>query len=621
MGSNAFNPYRPSLLRTAKITVICSALALLSSCISDGPNQTGGQYLANQGILLQNSLYHIVLPSFPVDSFWTSESEPNHLGDTVLMAGISRNFSSQVRMAFDLADTTFLDSLSDSATSFHLSVGAVPTTGVGLTELIATVGDSASDTATYRDSLGFLVESWAIPNKNIDGEIQTDAQRRDTLSLYNRRFLIRQDTVAVLPAVTTRDTIKLQIKGAYTQNNFQAKLLPHLYEFLKPKSSTTKWLIQMQLTPLRDTVDKRPGMLRLGGNIGSTYGPVLLFGSPTSSLTATAKQKLGPLVASGMRGVNYNLRYSGSGTDILPAKNRNMHLQLDRASLLDSLEAALKRQGITPPSRSKGNQFDLTYFIPFAQISMPLADSLRLEGGLPIEMRLNSDLDSILPETPRGTISVFTILKDKSTWLLTKTESGNAYKILDSISILYRQMPNADSGIRQVIVQFAKDSSRNDSIFIHLGETKEIIIGKVNGSSPLVISASAQSSILQISYYLSSHSVSEPNDFKDPVTGKLLTTLSEKLPRLLRPAQNNLTLRATRGLQRILNRADAGVSIFPDLVIQPISQAVDDSVTGGGKTEPQRVPFPVLSVIPPKIVGGRLSVSIDLYLYPLKAER
>ncbi len=598
------------------------ALWLLSSCISDGPNQTGGQYLAKHDILLKNPLYHVVLPSFPVDSFWNTDAERNHLGDTILMAGIAGNFTGQVRMAFDISDTSFLDSLSDSASSLRLSVGAVPNTGVGLAELIGTVGDTGVDTTkSFRDSLAFLVESWAVPDRDTAGSAQSDAARQDTFNLYNRRFLIHQDTTAALPKATVLDTIKLQIKGAYAKDNLQAKSLPHLRNFLRSKSTSTKWLVQIQLTPIANNSQTGLAMLRLGGEITSSYGPALLFGKTDfSPASATVKQRVRTLIISKLGGVNYTLKYKGSRFDMLPAKMRGLHILLDRSVLLDSLDAALLRQGITPPSRAIQGHFDLTYFIPFGQIILPLADSLHLEGSLPLDMRLASDIDSTLPGTPSGALGLKIIPLDVPTVIGYNYENGNYSKILDSISILYRKMPSMDSGLNQVIVRFGKDSLKNDSEYVHVGETKDIVIANASGSLRLMLTVTAGKNSAQAAYYLSSHGVEENNFFRDEKTGELLTSLSKRFSHLLFPGQKTLSLRATTGIQRLLNRADAGLNVFPDFLVQPFSSAVDTAVTTGSVTQPQLIPFPVLSVIPPKIQGGKLTIGIDLYLYPLKKE-
>ena len=46
---------------------------------------------------------------------------------------------------------------------------------------------------------------------------------------------------------------------------------------------------------------------------------------------------------------------------------------------------------------------------------------------------------------------------------------------------------------------------------------------------------------------------------------------------------------------------------------------MDTSVSVEGVNVPHTVPYPILSVIPPKLINGRLTVDVELYLYPLKA--
>jgi hypothetical protein len=616
MGSKFFIALPPSIRVAAKALGVGALFAALSSCISDGPNRTGGDYLAENGILLKNPLYHVTIPEFPVDSFWTSDAE-NHFGDTVMMAGISGKFNGQVRAAFDMADTNYLDSVSDSASSFRLSLGTIPEP-VGIIEnLQATVtGDSAHP---VRDSLTFLVESWAIPDTASTGARLTDAQRADTLNVYNRRFLVRQDTTAVLPKPNALDTIVLAIKGAYGADSvaLQARALRNLFKLIHPDSgfsstvapTSIKWLIQFQLTPLPGASTPGDAMLRLDGAGTSYFAPTLLFGNPTNSHTF------------GNRGVNYKLRYGGSRFDILPSKLRSLHVVLGRGVLLDSVDAALKRQGVTPPARNISGKFDLSYFLPFGQVTLPLSDSVQLEGDLPLEMLLTSDIDSVLPYVAPGSSSIVTAPLGKSTVLFTTSDRNAPNKVLDTISVFYG-IAQQDTGLRQVIIKLAKDSVINDTTYLRVGEAREIrkqITGY--GNDLLVLTVTASDTTLEVSHYIASPSSLEANDLRDPSTGKLLSALADKVPRLLHSEDKTLTLRATHGIQRLLNRADADKDIFPELQFQPPGFAtVDTSVPVNGTNIPVRLPYPVLSVIPPKIVGGRIVVGLDLYLYPLKKE-
>ena len=430
-----------------KCSGIISISVIIASCISDGPNHTGGELLTGNGILLDNPYYHVKLPVFPVDSIWTQDEEPSHLGESVLMAGISGPFKAQVRLAFDIADTTLLDSLNDSLSSaLRLSVCATQNTSLGRLALFQSVGDSLSkpdtgkaDTTSFKDSLAFEVKTWAIPDRDSAGlAIMTSPQRTDTLNLYNHRFLGRMDPDSLLPLHTVLDTIQLKIRSAYNLDQFQNKNIPHLLKFLKANSLSTKWLIQMQLTPIVDSVNSQLAMLRLNGTATSIYGPGLIFGSSSEPKSATKKQKVSPLTFSNSFGVNYTLEYSGSKLAMIPSKARGLHLILNRARLLDSVNAALIRMHINPPVANKSGLFDLTYFVPFAEISLPLDSTTTLEGGYPLDLKVQSDLDSILPDVPVGTFTVKTTKIGGKTLLFYTMENEASDKIRDTVFALYR---------------------------------------------------------------------------------------------------------------------------------------------------------------------------------------
>ncbi len=124
---------------------------------------------------------------------------------------------------------------------------------------------------------------------------------------------------------------------------------------------------------------------------------------------------------------------------------------------------------------------------------------------------------------------------------------------------------------------------------------------------------------LSIQVIINSHSRNEPNEMRDPETGTPLTTISSRIPHFLHANQDSLNLRATLGLQSLINRTYMGQQVFSDLFVQPLLQsAVDTLFTYNNLTGPQYVPYPVLTVIPPKLKGGKLFIRVDLYLYPLK---
>lgn len=611
-----------------KKTLLSGAFALaMSSCISDGPNQTGGEYLATHGILLQDSLLHVSLKGIPADTFWTTYDapsriredldrlggEPSHLGDTILLAGRSGGFTSEPRMSFQISDTSMLDSLVPGDSSSLRLTLAFPRPSFGLEELKASVEKAGS-----RDSIGFEVSSW----DSTDAGLTEDAWKT-RVAVLTRTFLYRQDTSGALPAPTAKDTIYLRSKTAYsdTGDAIQARTLPGLFRQLL-KAPANKHLVHLRLTYLpAPGPDSGAVMLRLGGqlgdNAGLANGPLLLFGKTASAKGGNSKNRLQTQAIGSLRGVNYRLRYAGPPENMLTANLRGLHVVLDRARLLDSIDAFLVRNHMPVHPRSGESDFDLSYFVPFAKITLPV-DTPTLEGGFPLEMRMVTAIDSLLGDTVKGGVRIDEVPSGSSKVLWYTFEPGHPENILDNVSISY---VTRDSDLRQVILSFSRDSSRNDSIYIRRGETKEMNTGLGGyGSSRLMMTLEAGSSSLTVRSYLTVRPEFEKNAFKDPATGETVNDLIKLLPHYLKPGDTSITLRATHGFQRLLNRARTGTNILQDFEFRPASpSAVDTSVDKSGTNVPDKVPYPVLSVIPPKLNAGLLQVDVDMYLYPLKA--
>jgi hypothetical protein len=191
--------------------------------------------------------------------------------------------------------------------------------------------------------------------------------------------------------------------------------------------------------------------------------------------------------------------------------------------------------------------------------------------------------------------------------------------VQDEVRLGYR---SADSSLRSAELTFSKDSSRNDTAFIAVGGTKQMIstLSGFGTGNILTLKLEAKESVLVVRSYLTTHPAAEPNAFRDPATGKTITDLQDKIPRFLHPGQDSLVLRSTNGIQRILNREKAGASFLQNFMFQPVARAaVDSTATVNGENVPTAVPYPVLSVLKPKIEGGALTVGLDIYLFPLKA--
>ncbi|GEM_PF-3349714 len=628
-----FRPSAPRPSRALKAILLgalaAGSLAGLASCISDGPNKTGGEFLAKHGVLLRDSLMHITLKNMPVDSFWTTDAltarlgdgDQRHLGDTILLAGHSGDFIGEPRLSFQLTDTAMIDSLritNDSGritdtTALYIAL-SFPKPFFASEELIATLTND-----TVRSEMRFEVSAWDSSDIGITGD-----QWSTDLGTWNRQYLYRQDTTAVLPLPSSRDTITLHTKEAYAHGDTltQTNKLPNLGKQLL-KAASNKHFLHLRLTALAGPGnDSGSAMLRLGGWLGDgaelRLQPLLLFGDTAKAAVATAKNRLQTMAIGTVRAVNYALKYQGPRTNMLTGRQRALHLTLDRARLLDSIDAALIRAGKTPQPRTTAKDFDLSYFVPLAKITLPL-DHPKLEGGFPLEMLMSSSIDTLLGDTVGGDIAVDQVPTESRKVLWYTFEPGHPESILDEVSIGYDQI---DSDLRRVTLKFSKDSSGNDTLFIHRSETKEWITTLVGGygSSPISMSLTAGSTSLTVRSYLVLRHIAEPNNYLDPETGARITDLIRLMPHFLKPGDDAITLRATHGIQHMLNQVNVGATMLQDFIIQPSSSpAIDTSVATANGNVPDKVPYPILSVIPPKLNAGRLTVDVELYLFPLKA--
>lgn len=599
------------------------AAAAFVSCISDGANKTGGDYLAENGIVLRDSLLHVTLKGMPVDTFWTmdafitrlGESDLRNLGDSTLLAGRTGKFTAVPRMTFEVTDTAMFDSLiAGDSTSLRLSL-AFPKFAYGFGELTAMV-----EAGGIRDSMAFEVAAWDSTDAGIANDDWTAK-----VDEWNRQYIYRNDIVAGLPKPTSLDTIFIKVTTAYEADSIQAKALPNLFKTMLAAPSD-RHLVHLRLTPVPEGPgDSGAAMLRLGGWMGDesynlAKGPLLLFGNTATATTGSDKNRLRARpIYSGrvkVRAVDYSLSYGGSRNDMLTDKQRGLHLVLDRAALLDSIDAALRRAGKTPQPRSTGGDFDLSYFVPFAKMTLPV-DSVVLEGGFPLEMKMATETDSLLGDTLGGFMAdTLSLGETRPLWF--NREAAHPEVIKETVSLGY-EAHNGDG--RRVTLKFSSGGTeyKKDTLYIAPGTTKNWI-ANFNGLSFISMTLTADSASLKVRSYLSYNGSTENSDFRDPVTGKSITDIIKLLPHYLKPGDTSITLRATTGFQRLMNQARSGTDRLETFIFQPPAKpAVDTSVTVDGVNSPQSVPYPVLSVIPPKLTNGRLTVDVELYLFPLKA--
>jgi len=594
------------------------AAGLLAGCISDGPNQTGGGFLSENGIVFENPLYHVKVKNFPVAKYWTTDAEPSHLNDTILLAGVQGKFTAEPRFAFDIADSSLLDSLSDSTATLRLSLSTPVWLNVGSFIDNGTKAlESLADSGKVRDHLDFAVLAWDFTNEGLADDVWNDS-----VAQRNRRFLINGDTLARLPAPTTTDTIRLQVAGAYSlRAQLQADTLPAL-EALLSKSKGHLHLIQMRLIPLpgSEPADTLPAMLRLGGQwaYDDTRRPALLFGRNLPADSLDGHNRLIPMDAgSSQLAVSYTLRYAGPSTDLVVPFQRGLHVSFDRARLLDSLDAALSRQGIKAPPRST-DTLSLQYYVPFASITLPILKPT-LEAGLPVQVRLYTGIDTLLgdPQINAGTrVDNIPVGDSVTPWYT--TEIGHPETIVNKVSLSYSK---ADSLLRRVVLSFSKDTTRNDTVFLPVGGVRQInaSLTGYGQSNSLTLQLNAGADTLLAQSYLSLRSGIENNAFRDPTTGDPMI-LDSLLPHFVMPESDSIPLRATGGIRTLINRTLLGTDARQDFEFRPYFRAYNPKAApASGDSLAHEVVFPVLSVIQPRIDSGAISVDLDVYLYPLKA--
>lgn len=615
------------------------AAGLLAGCISDGANQTGGGYLDKHGILLSNPLYHVQIKGFPVDSFWTTDLEPDHLGgrDSILLAGRSGAWYAEPRFAWNLSDTLMLDSLekSDSIakaidTSLRLSLASPSWTRNGQPELKALVSGTAGK---VQDTARFAAMCWVFNDSGMAASVWSDSIKR-----WNRRFLFRGDSVvyaaglASIAPPTVIDTITLKIKDAYANDGLQARGLAHLRRLLL-KTESHKHIVHMRLARLGNLVadtsgkavpaaDSGASMLRLGGDWGTGefayLGPVLLFGTPLNAIKGNAKNRLVTLdLGNSVRGMNYSLRYEGPRVNMLNAKIRGLHVTLDRASFMDSLDAELKRQGIPPQPRTS-DPLSLAYFVPFAKMSLPI-ETPTLEGRFPLPVNLLTMTDTLLGDTLAGSVREIALRDgDSKPEIWSVAELGHPETVRNKVGLNYKAI---DGTLNRLIRTWSTDTVLNDTLFIRNGETKQWNFNAESSKRTWYLTLEAKNPNITVRSYLVMRRGYEQNEMRDPATGEPIDEIAKKVARFVKPGDQAISLRATAGIQTLINRARLGTTALLDFQFEPAYRAVNDTAQNYlGNKVGQELPYPVLDVIPPKIdpVKG-LTVDLDFYLYPLKA--
>jgi hypothetical protein len=232
---------------------------------------------------------------------------------------------------------------------------------------------------------------------------------------------------------------------------------------------------------------------------------------------------------------------------------------------------------------------------------------------------IKTGIDSLLGDTVNGGFREDTVRIGTARPLFTSSEIGHPENVRNNIGIAYAATFSPADSLRTVLIRYSVDSGYNDTLHLRLGESRQYnLVG--NSNTMMVVDFSALESSLLVRSYLSVRSAGESNDFRDPATGESITELVKQLPRFLKPTDKALTLRATDGFQRLINRARSNANVLQDFQLLPVAYPAVDPKTGTGEDKvPMLIHYPVLSVVAPALQAGKLKVTVELYLYPLKA--
>ena len=261
-----------------------------------------------------------------------------------------------------------------------------------------------------------------------------------------------------------------------------------------------------------------------------------------------------------------------------------------------------------------GTQYDRSFYVPYAELRLPLRDSLNhVDGPFAFDVSVVSDVDSVAGGDVLGN-AVVTL---NNTINLRVTGSGGSV-ITDTLRVSYRVHPQ-DTTRRQITLAWAKDPKVVDTItVVPDGSQREVASTRHSGwLRQALLNVIPTPSQLSIGVHFASPAIAESNFILDSTGRSEVSEISGLKRRFYRPGADSLTVRVTRGIGQLLNRVSSP-ALAPDLFLRGVDRPAYDTSTVNGKTY-NRVPFPVMGEVGiPRDPDGKLRVGLDIYLYPLE---
>lgn len=555
---------------TSNTALGAAALSLiLSGCLSDGPNQTGRAFLDEQGFSLNGKVYELTLDSVPLEGFRSALEEPSHLGDTVALLGNWRGIRSDMRMAYSLTNDNLLDTLEKGSSDSAVRVGL----GLSFPNWGANSGspDYLKSTLTGKDSLTLVVHTLEVASANSQGDFEKarDVAERSFMVRRLPMALVENDLAAQKHSFQViRDTVVLPLNKVYigNQESLVTLELPHLRQHLTAERLNHRYLMQQVQTlesgPLSDSAGL---LLRVTGIARYEYMPSLLFGTGITTNSSSLREnvnRLLPYASDATR--TYSVDYvvhehepQDSTFTLLP--RRGLRFRVERGELLTRLENAFAKQGVSIPSAS-GGPFDARFFVAYADMQLKLDTAKTfIENNYALDIRAFSQLDSAIEDDGGPSVVFYQLPIDSSKpvrnqWqsLVTLVNTDDLDRKADTLKVLYE--PSPDPAYNWLRFHLSSDTSRDiDTLLLTPGREQEWA-RSFNPSRPLVLTVTPTARHCDIAYKVRPGSSQESIEYKNPSTLKNFTEYADLTERMILPKREAVKVRATQGMQRLLNR-------------------------------------------------------------------
>jgi hypothetical protein len=312
-------------------------------------------------------------------------------------------------------------------------------------------------------------------------------------------------------------------------------------------------------------------------------------------------------------------RPQDSAFTLLP--RRGLRFRVERGELLNRLEKAFQQQGMAMPQGAFAN-FDSRFFVAYADMQLKLDTAKTfIENDYALDIKTYSQLDSAVESGEGGAPVLFYQLPLDTTrparpkWqtLVTLVNPNSSSRKADTIKVLFE--PSPDPAYSWLRLHAASDTSRDiDTLLLTPGFNRELVLN-TNSNIPLVLTAMPSAKSCDIAYKLRPSSTQESGDYKNPSTLKSLTEYSDLTQRLILPKREVVTMRATQGMQRLLNRTELGQTssgLFHEFSVSLNQRNALQADTGFIKLN-----YPVIGEVRFAPEGGKVRAKLHLILIDL----